>query len=481
MLSANLDENPIRTLLRMKEGRQGREFATVLVAFAVALGLLQSHPPGPATTGLVMMLGCLWLLHLVVIPTLVRPPDTTLLMTLRRGRCLEEMAGAGLKPAGIVDEVGLHALHMPLPWIVGGFGALFTLVLLPNVTPRGLELQSLGFALSLLFYPVLRVTGSYLAQMLAAWSGDSDRVTVAQLGVAGLVQGVGNVLAVFGLTNLFYENFGTATLQLLGALAWLILASRTLAILGLHRSDSLLKREATVAKRRPKMPTWLPPVLAREWLRDSVGLPGGIPTMLALNLVSLPVLLVWLDGGGASLLSFASQETLLAGMPLLALLAIGSIRAASRTLDGCLVEREAKTDELVTTTRLTTQEYLDNMAMVGWVPRVAEVLLSLALLVPFWILAGLPLAAPILLTLAVAAAMPLASYLALLCVPAGTNRRESAILAHLSLIGVLWFGGFMAYSMDATEVVPAALGIALVVLVVGRAVRFIALNPPDRA
>lgn len=466
-----LDENPLRTLLRLKEGRQGREFATVVVCFAVGLGLLQSHPPGPPTAGLVMMLGCLWLLHLVVVPTLLRPPDTTLLTTLRRGRCLEELAGAGLSPAGIIDEIGLHAFYSGLPWLVAAAGALFAL------SAGFAHLQALGFALGLLFYPVLRVAGSYMAQMLAAWSGESDRVTLPQLAAAAWVQGIGSVLAVYGLTNLFYESYAVAAGQLLGALAWLILASRALAIQGLRRSDSLLQRAGTPkARRRPQMPRWLPPIMAREWLRDSVGLPGGIPTMLALNLVSLPVLLLWLDGGGASVMSAANQETLLVGMPLLALLTVGTVRAASRTLDGCMVEREAKTVELVTTTRLTTQEYLEGMAMVGWIPRVAEVLVSLAVLVPFWIMAGLPLTAPFLLTLAVAVAMPLASYLSLLCVPAGANRRESAILAHLSLLGVLWFGGFMAYSMDAAALAGSALLITMVVALMGAAVRFVALN-----
>lgn len=470
------DDQALRTLLQRKEGRQGRELATVVVAVAVSLGLVQSAPPGPPEAGLVAMLGCLWLLHLVLIPTLVRPSDTTLLVTLRRGRCLEELAGAGLSPSRIVDDLGLHALHTPLVGVIGGFGLAVAPQLLGSLDlASGADLRLLGFFLGLALYPAFRVAGSYASQMLAAWGGESERVTLPQLAVSAAVHGPGNVLAVVGLTGLWHGDYLDG-LWLLLALAYVALASRTLAILGLRRSDGLLRPEARPRARRPAMPGWLPPVLAREWLRDAVGLTGGIPAVIALNLLSLPVLLVWLEGGAASLLSQASPDTRLVGLPLLALLTVGTVRAASRTLDGCLAERESGTADLVRTTRLTTGEYLEQMAMLGWVPRVLEIAACLGLLLPFWIAAGIPVLAPLLLTLAVAAAMPMAAWLALLCVPASLGRRHSAILAHLCLVGVLWFGGFLAYVTDSTRLAEPAASLALVMAGVGLAVRFVALN-----
>lgn len=475
-----LGENPIRALLLLKEHRQGRELVSAVLTAAVGMGLLQSHPPGRDTMGLVVLLGCMWMMHLVVIPALVRPPDCTLLTTLRRGRCLEEIAGAGLPPARVVDTLAWHALTSGFSWMMLGLGLFALLPLLTTPSGEADRLRQVGLAVAWMLYPALRVVGSYAAQMLAAWTGESERVTAPQLLLTVFVHAIANVLLALGLTDLFFGGWAAGVLWSLAAMLWVALLARGFAIEGLGRTETRVRPDP-VARKRPRMPAWLHPVLAREWLRDSVGLPGGAVGWVALNLLTLPILAVWLAGGGEALLAGSGTGMVLVYLPLLGLLVLGALRAASRTLDGCLAEREQRTIDLVATTRMSSAEWLDGLAMVGWLPRVAEVLLALAVLAPAWLASGVAPAAPLLLGLAVAAAMPLASYLAILCVPAGTSRREAAILAHLCLLGALWFGALMAFGLGAGEHPATATVVALVIVWMAAGVREVALRSKVQA
>lgn len=469
------DENPLRALLGLKESRQARELLSATLVVFVGYGLYWSDPLGRDTLGLVVLLGCVWMFHLVVLPALVRPPDCTLLLTLRRGGCVEELAGADLPPSTVVDTLATQALANRVSWWVVGLGGLAALGLVGDPPGDGARLRWAGFALSLLLYPALRVVGSYAAQVLAAWSREGERVTLAQLLATGVLHGVANVLVVVGLVDLFERSWLSGTAWLLAAMAWLVLVSRGLALAALRRPEL----PSAARSRRPRrMPEWLHPVLAREWLRDSAALPGGVPTLLALNLLSLPVLGLWLGGGGASLMSRAPAEVVLVDLPLLGLLVVGALRAASRTLDACLREREQRTLDLVATTRMTPAEWLDGLAMLGWLPRVLEVFAALALLVPAWLSAGLPVGPPLVTGLAVAAAMPLAAWFAVLCVPAGTNRREAALLAYLCLLGILWFGALMAMSLEVSGHLVAATMVAATVACATMGVRAAALRAP---
>lgn len=329
-------DHPIAMLRRKPAAVPG--VAAVLALFGLPALLFAFLSPEQAQ----VFLGITALGLLLGLPLHHFRTEVSVLTSLRRGRCLEEILCTGLPARQLVDTLAVQSM-----------GAV-TRVGLPLVPVLALGSQAfpdrpLALAAALAWLPVVLLVfwlGSYYVLFLGAWSQDGDTRNLPQQALSA-----GVILPAFALALFAHP--------LLGVL-WLAVTARSLAIWGLDhlaQVDQLINRRA----RRGRNP-WLAaatenPIVARESVRRAAAVPGGLPGLVVAR--TLPVLLplVWVlalfDNAGSYWSAF------FAGAFLFSLVAWA--RGATLTLGAVTGERERGTWEVLLQTGLSQREFVQ-----GW-------------------------------------------------------------------------------------------------------------------
>ncbi len=271
--------------------------------------------------------------------------EVSVLTSLRRGRCLEEILSTGLPARQLVDTLAVQSL---------GAVARVGIPLVPVLALGSQEFHDRDFALqaALGWLPLVVLLfwlGSYVVLFLGAWSKDGETRNLPQQLLAAVVLLPALALAIWAH-------------PLLGAL-WMAGTARYLAIWGL---DHLAEVDRLISRptRRQRNP-WVRwssenPIVAREAMRKAASTPGGLGGLIgarALTMV-LPALWVW------SLLSMHGLTAYWSGFGILLVLVWA--RAASRTLGAVVGERERGTWETMMQTGLTRAEFVKGWKAVTW-------------------------------------------------------------------------------------------------------------------
>lgn len=305
--------------------------------------------------------------------------EVSVLTSLRRGRCLEEILSTGLPARQLVDTLAVQSLSA-----VARVGVPLVPVL--ALGSQEFHDKEFAFAAALAWLPLVVLLfwlGSYVVLFLGAWSKDGVSRNLPQQLLAALVLLPAAALAVWAH-------------PLLGAL-WMAGTARYLAIWGLDHLgevDRLISRPT----RRRRNPWALAhsenPIVAREAMRKAASVPGGLAGVVGARALTMLLPLIWvlsfLDGGPEHWLG-----NYWVGFGILVLLVWA--RAASRTLGAVVGERERGTWETMMQTGLSQREFIQGWKAVTWgavgmdfLPAVGVLIMAGFLFLPY------PLAAPLL-------------------------------------------------------------------------------------
>jgi len=361
-------DHPIAMLRRKPAALPG--VATVLALFGLPALLFAVLSPEQAQVFLgLTAVGLLFGLPLHHFKT-----EVSVLTSLRRGRCLEEILSTGLPARQLVDTLAVQSM---------GAVARIGLPLVPVLAVGSQVFPDRGQALTaaLAWLPLVLLVfwlGSYYVLFLGAWSQDGDARNLPQQGLAAAVLLPAVALAVFAH-------------PLLGVL-WFAMTARSLAVWGLDhlaQVDQLMNRRIHRARNR-----WLNdgsdnPIVARESIRRSAAVPGGLGGLVVAR--ALPVLLplVWVlalfDNAGSA---DGYWKAYFGGAFLFALLAWA--RGASLTLGAVTGERERGTWEVLLQTGLSHREFVQGWLKVAACTLALDFLPAAAVVVVVALDAGLP-------------------------------------------------------------------------------------------
>lgn len=387
-----LDQNPVASLLEVRRQREDpvtlATWTLVLVGFyglpAVAMGLAD-HASGVAarsgapvlTSSLGAFLVLAGFLVLLAVPWLAFRVDAALLMSFRRGRCFEEILGTPTTATEVVDGVLLHTLRSLARIAIPAAAALA-----PALVLAAPELQG-AYAVAGALWAVACVATvlviSILILLFASWSHHGEELTplLALALLATLGPAAGLVVAAFARPE---GPSGTWGMLLVGlALAWTVASGRSLSLYGfahfydLDRAQRRLVRSLSGGGQRHLLAWSDNPIVRRECGREARALPDFWPLQLLVRHSPVLVAAVLLLAPWKLPLPLDTAERFWVGLAL----ACGflALRAAGRTVDLLVDEREGQTWEALLGSRLSLQELLSGWAEVGWVPRATDGLL----------------------------------------------------------------------------------------------------------
>ncbi|MBI3924023.1 MAG: hypothetical protein HY319_00630 [Armatimonadetes bacterium] len=404
-------DNPMLGLLAARRRRSSCRQSRKVSPLQILMALLVLFPVGgiltACTVGIYMeegpfaagscVLAVLAVAGLVLLPAIAARTGGETLDWLNRGRCIEEMLNSRLRPAQIVDGVTLHAaanvLKMAVPvWL----GLLLVGAWLYTEQPGLLEgwaAVGVGWLLAVL---VFSVVAAYVGQA-SGWGAagaDFHRGFVVTLwlgpGLAAGLIGFCILLDPFS-TGAGYAWMGLGLL-LTGA------SARQLTIKQLRGGgqQSRLQRFFASwwlrARRQPARVEHPNPVVVRELMRDNsrVWLARNWGSLAVYALAMLYAIPFWfLMGKDTAEWTGAIVVGVLVGV----LANVAPLRAAMRSMDIVMRDREGRTVETLLLSRITLREMVEGAAWLGWWPRVREmIVLGTALLVlALWGLAVSPM------------------------------------------------------------------------------------------
>lgn len=452
-----LTENAVAALLEIRRQRE-EPIPPFFWAFlivtgfglpGVALGLVDLWQGSSTTLVLGSHVGAYLsvagFLILLAVPWLAFRVDAALLLSFRSGRCFEEILGTPTTSSEVVDGVLLHTTRSLLIIAAPALAALAMILPFTPAEVRGAWVLAGALWAAACLATVLAI--SILIILFASWSEggeDLNLLLAAALG-ATLLPAAGLVALGF-----WWDVASPGGMALVGlALGWLVGVGRALGLHGfahfydLARWQRRFVRSLAGGGARSSLSWSQNPLVLRECRREARGVPGPL-LLLARHAPVLPaaVLLVapaHLDLG----LGLDGAEPWWLGLTLAT--AFLTLRAAGRTLDLLVEEREGRTWETLLGTRLGFPELLEGLAQVGWVPRAVDGLLLSPLAVWLGLQAGVgadAVAAPILLALA-----PVAGAWSGLSASASGERRDASrslalpLLAGTSCLALtLWAG-----------------------------------------
>lgn len=381
----SLPENPISALLAMRETREsfgGWTLGVFLVAAAgLALGVIALLK---GLSGVFLFAGILAALLLVLIPLFQAVGYSSLLTSLRRGRCFEEVMSTGVTPVDIADGIAVHGVGRALQAGLPVWGLFLVMSCLFDggwflLIPAGL-----------LWMPVLIFLASFDAYALLALSalgGGRGRGVPFQVVAGSVILAPLSLLGAWaaGLYFLFDPSWYDAvpTFLCVGlSLAAAVGAARYAALVGLQRGETWQSRfgswsRAVKSRRRSTSSGPSNPLAFREWARQKGRLNFGV------LLLALPLVLLWWGGRGGSL-----PWTVVLGA-FAALLVLQTLRGALSTSGAVVDERESGTLAFVALTRLTPKDFLDGSAQAAWLPLALETSCALPVLAVAGLQSGL--------------------------------------------------------------------------------------------
>ncbi|MGE0493856.1 MAG: zf-HC2 domain-containing protein [Vulcanimicrobiota bacterium] len=451
--------HPLAALLEtraVRAGLRGPSFwlATAVLAYGLPGLAMSFMGQGVSARFFVATVG---LSLLIALPLYHFASDISILRSLVRGRCLDEVLTSGLCAGGVSDALASFSLRSLMRV---GLPVAFILALGAGIFPaasRGLVLTAaLGW---LPLTACLLFVGSYLVQavMVAPRFGSG-----AAWGASLMATGLGTVLA-GGSGWLLWHGHGMACLVFslaVGGLALVVGRSFTVAAL-----ERALEPPARTYRRNP----WVGavsdnPIVQREIARLAGAIPGGLGGLFLARLV-LPTVVLTVAATQLICLPYADWrggfEALLGVVACLSF-----VRCALRTSSALVEERERGTLETLLASGLNEWVFLRGWLQVACVPvylELASVLAVAGLAVAFdptglhW--ADWEIGSGLLILLA-ALLMPLAGGLMGLAVSAQVRTRSEAgtrTMAGLARTGWTWLLSWAA----------ACLGIGLLGVVLG--------------
>lgn len=277
----------------------------------------------------------------------------SLLSSLRRSHCLEELLGCGMPAQGCADQLARHALaeltRLVLPVVA---------VLIPGALLAGPEMRSYLFGL-VLWLPVmlyLTALGSYAAFVQMAWAGGWRQK-------ARLAARCWPLL----LPPVFLVVSNGGPLATLVTLALALYLARSLASQTLDRTvREEAPRPAGARWRNRWVTSWSEnPIVVREsWRRSSV--PGGLLGYVVLRFVSVALPVWWIT----TVVDQRTRGVFWGGAFLLAL--FYAARAGQRTLGAVVGEREQATWDTLCQTGLALRTFIIGWVQVGSFPVLLE-------------------------------------------------------------------------------------------------------------
>ncbi len=343
--------HPLGYLLDLRRARTSyRQQALGLSAlFAVpCFALTAINPDAGARFLIIAAVGMV-----LVLPVYQARSQLSLLSSLRRSHCLEELLGCGLPAQSCADQLARHAVR-ELLWLTLPVLA----VLVPGALLAGPEMRAylLGLGLWLPVMIYLTALGSYAAFVQMAWAGGWRR----KARLAGRCWPL-LVAPVF----LLVSNGGP--LATLVALSLALFVLRALAAQTLDRTVRDEPARPAGAKWRNRWVTaWSEnPIVVREcWRRSSV--PGGLPGYLLLRFFSVALPVGWI----LLIVENRDRLTFWGGAALLAF--FYAARAAQRTLGAVVGEREMATWDTLAQTGLELRTFIVGWVQVGSFPVLLE-------------------------------------------------------------------------------------------------------------
>ncbi|NDD29721.1 MAG: hypothetical protein EB084_15795 [Proteobacteria bacterium] len=389
------EPNPLSTLLRSRAAQSNVRPASLWAGLAVVLfgapSVTLQAAWSPESGAAFLMAAALAML--IAVPISQALSDVALMVSLRKGRCLDEVVVSGMSAGEIVDIIALHgvrtafrtcwpmalllllgALLFPavphtVAEVVAGFGQ-------PTLAPAYARALAVGAA-ALWLPAVCAMTAclSYAEQAKTLFKRDGVGTSTASIVVFVLlaltsVPGwvlLGSVMGLFEGTGLMESaGAGEAALGLVAGAVLCAVLGRSLATWGI-RNLPLLERWSRNALSRQRNPFVRPPsenpITMREMRRQATAVPGGLAGLFVARL--LPVLLP--GGAVVLLLSLVGSKNHPAEWPgywicgALVIAATTFVRAAHRTSTALVQEREQGTFDVLLQSGLTPQEFIH-----GW-------------------------------------------------------------------------------------------------------------------
>ncbi len=457
-----MSDAPLSTLLAMRRRRQPeslRGWWLMLGLCSLALVWLPYQLPIQVATVFLV----------AAYPLAVACRNASILGSLRQGGCLDELLTTRTTAMEWLDDLARATGREVLsswPWLSAFWlfwaAALWHLGLWSCLAPVGILVQA-----------ALAVVASYMAAAGQAWSSGEDDV-VARTLLMGAV-----LLPPSALAACLTAKLGPVGLApLLG----IFVPWRVLGAYGLHVAPHLRDHAGRVWKRlmsRQGNPwTFLPfssnAILYREARMEAHRIPGRVVGVL-----------LWRHGPALALtflLAVASSRPLV-WLALVVFLLVQTLTAAYRTVGSLVVERESNTLETLLATPLSTTEWVDGWAAVGYSPRLVEMVLAgPAMILACWAVnlgwfAGLA-AVGVITLLSVGAA-----YAGVLASARGGSRGGAHDLVGLEICARLWGAGVLglvlAVALPTVLVwVPVVLAAALVRWIRTSCLRRLSLSQP---
>lgn len=382
------EADPVSALLATRTERSGARppsfwFFLALTTYGVPAALLALMDEMNLAAGFLVWVG---MGLLVALPWYHFRMDVAVLVSMRRGRCLEEILGTGLEPFRIVDTLAWFGLRSLLR-----VGLPVGLVLLAG-TPMASHLMGSWWAplrdplqaamlvpVWLLLVGVFFSVGSYAAQAMVLFSRGGERPSPATLAVA---------LALFvPAASLVGSGMGVALDAegpgLLSALGWTFAASllwvgwlgRRLSIWGMGHPDALERWNRSSAPRRNR---WVGPwndnpIVVREVTRLSAAIPLGVLGLLVVRAIPAVV-----QAQAFWFLCVLPEEsrTLAFWMAVAGIGWYAWLRASSRTSAALAQESEGQTLEPLIQSGLTRQDFVSGWIQVACAPLYLELALT---------------------------------------------------------------------------------------------------------
>lgn len=462
----SLPENPISALLTMRESRDtlGGWTLGLLLALVGSVALAVTY----LLKGLygVMLFSAVFAgLLLVLIPLFQAIGYGSLMTSLRRGRCFEEIMGTGLTPRDIADGIAVHGVQRVLQAGLPVWGLFLVICTLFDGGAFLLIPTALLWFPTLIF---LAAFDSYALLALSALGGGAGRGVPFQVIAGSVVLAPLSLLGAWALALPRLVDAGMTTwygpvatfLSVALSLAAAVGLARAASMLGLLRGDGWQKgfgawSRAVKAGRRPTSTGPSNPLAFREWARQRGRLNLGF-LLLGAPLALLIWLAPWRQHGlGRGWLSLedntAALLVLAAGA---ALVALQTLRAGLATTGVVVDERESGTLAFVALTRLTPVDFLDGSAQAAWLPLAAEATFALPLLALIGYQSGVPLPLGLLLVALLYLAPWMACYLGL-SASAGSFERGAARMHTILWLAVLGLAA-AALSVPALLLLEAA-------------------------
>lgn len=348
------EPHPLSALLQTRALRAGLRPTALWLALAmllfnlptVALSLLR----GPEAAQFFLVVTGLALL--IALPWYHVRTDVSLLVSLRKGHCLDELIVSGLSASGITDVLARHSVTslVRVGWPVA-------LVLLVGAVFFPADPGALTLVAAALWLPAVCtvfVAGAYAVQAVVIYSRAGEGASLPSAAVALWLMVPCATVLYLGATTSTGATVAAAVLALL----WVGSQGRFLAIWGLAHMP-LLERwtRNEISRRRNR---WIGarsqnPITIREIRRQASAVPAGLAGLLVVRL--LPALVP--AGALVTLAESASNVWVLAwwlGVTVLAWLTF--LRAAAKTSAAVVQEREQGTLDALVQSGLTSREFV---------------------------------------------------------------------------------------------------------------------------